>query len=161
MSSRNQTGDTYANTNHIELEQEATHELAEVLRAFAPRCAGKKTKMNKLIAEHGPASFAFIANSGLALSNHALMPLLAVFTYVVWEAYRSRAKMEVLSTPAPLEEEIGITPRMIEAGALELADFDSRLSSFEDGALNIYRAMLRAKTAADPLERRFFSSERR
>lgn len=158
MSSRNQTGDTYANTNHIELEQEATQELAEVLRAFAPRCAGKKTKMNKLI---GPASFAFIAVLELTLSKRALMAMLAVITYVVWEAYRSRAKMEVLSTPARLEEEIGITPRMIEAGALELADFDSRLSSFEDGALNIYRAMLRAKTAADPLERRFFSSERR
>jgi hypothetical protein len=121
--------------------------------------------MNKLIVKHGPASFALVAVLGLALSNHALMTMPAVITYVtfqiVWEAYRSRAKMEVPSTSAQLEEGIGITPRMIEAGALELANFDSRLTSFEDGALNIYRVMLRAKTAAHPLERRFFSSERR
>jgi hypothetical protein len=42
--------------------------------------------------------------------------------------------------------------RMIEACALELMEFDSKVSSFEDGALSIYRVMLRAKTAT-PSER--------
>ena len=46
---------------------------------------------------------------------------------------------------ARLEEEAGITPNLIEAGALVLADFDGKVSSFEDGALNIYRVMLRAR----------------
>ena len=55
-----------------------------------------------------------------------------------------------------LEEEIGITPRMIEAGALQLMEFDSKVSSFEDGALNIYRVMLRAKIAT-PFERALLS----
>jgi hypothetical protein len=41
---------------------------------------------------------------------------------------------------------------MIEAGALELMEFDSKVSSFEDGALSIYRVMLRAKNAT-PFER--------
>jgi hypothetical protein len=58
-----------------------------------------------------------------------------------------------------LEEEIGITPRMIEAGALELMEFDGKVSSFEDGALNIYRVMLRAKTAT-PLERALLSRKK-
>jgi hypothetical protein len=63
------------------------------------------------------------------------------------------------SNAGRLEEEVEITPRMIEAGALELMEFDSEVSSFEDGALNIYRVMLRAKTAT-PLEGRLLSRKK-
>ncbi len=65
----------------------------------------------------------------------------------------------VSSTSVRSEEEIGITPRMIEAGALQLMEFDSKFSSFEEGALHIYRVMLRARNAT-PLERRLLSTQR-
>jgi hypothetical protein len=61
--------------------------------------------------------------------------------------------MKDVPPSGPSEEETGITPRMIEAGALQLMEFDRNSSSFEDGALKIYRAMLRAKDVT-PLERR-------
>ena len=69
------------------------------------------------------------------------------------EVYGLRTTTGVSTSSGRLEEEIGVTPRMIEAGALQLMEFDSKASSFEDGALNIYRVMLRAKDAT-PLERR-------
>ena len=112
--------------------------------------------MNRLNVWRGPASFALIAVFGLGLFTHAPVIMLAAMTGVTWELarqlYRSRAAEEV---PAISEEETGITPKMIEAGALELAHFDSKASSFEDGALNIYRVMLRAKTGTCPRDGRF------
>jgi len=116
--------------------------------------------MNKSSVKHGPPSFALLVVLGVALSGYAPMTMLAILTYLTWwicgEIYGRRATTAVPSKSDRLEEEIGITPRMIEAGALELMEFDSRVSSFEDGALNIYRVMLRAKIAT-PFERALLS----
>ena len=46
---------------------------------------------------------------------------------------------------------IEITLEMIEAGAIALASFDSEFNSFEEGAKNILRAMLRAKASKVPV----------
>ena len=115
--------------------------------------------MNRLNVRRGPASFALVAVFGLGLFTHAPVIMLAAITCVTWELarqlYRSRAAGEVPAISTELQEEADITPKMIEAGALELAYFDIKASSFEDGALNIYRAMLRAKTGTCPRDGRF------
>ena len=132
--------------------------------AFAHyRSTWKKTHMNKSSVKHAPPSFALVVVLGLALSGYTPMTMLAILTYLTWwicgEIYGRRATTAVPSKSDRLEEEIGITPRMIEAGALELMEFDGKVSSFEDGALNIYRVMLRAKTAT-PLERALLSRKK-
>jgi hypothetical protein len=44
--------------------------------------------------------------------------------------------------PAHSDEQIEITPEMIEAGARELGMFDSEYGSFEEGAERIFSVML-------------------
>ena len=40
------------------------------------------------------------------------------------------------------EDEIEITPEMIEAGTLELASYDPEFESIEEAAKRVYRAMV-------------------
>ncbi len=99
--------------------------------------------MNKSNVKQGPPSFALAIILGVALSGYARITMMAIITYLTWwigrEIFGLRATTEASSTSVLSEEEIGITPRMVEAGAFQLMQFDSRFSSFEDGALKIYR----------------------
>ena len=119
--------------------------------------------MNNPNEKRGPPSFALVVVLGVALSGYAPTTKMATITYLTWwigcEVHRSRGARGVSPKSVRLEDESGITPRMIEAGALQLKAFDGKFSSFEDGALNIYRAMLRAKTPP-PLGRRLLSRDR-
>lgn len=105
--------------------------------------------MNRSNVKHQSTPFSLVVVLGVALSGYAPTTMGAIITYLTscigCRIHRLRAATGVSSTSVRPEEEIGITPRMIEAGALQLIDFDSKVSSFEDGALTIYRAMLRAK----------------
>lgn len=46
--------------------------------------------------------------------------------------------------PATLTDEIEVTPMMADAGAEELAGFTRVFDTLEDGAIRIFRAMIRA-----------------
>lgn len=55
--------------------------------------------------------------------------------------------------PAHEEDEIEVTPEMIEAGALAYTDYDPRFEGIEDVAIRVYIAMTRVnrrKTLRQP-----------
>jgi hypothetical protein len=51
------------------------------------------------------------------------------------------SELSIAPLSAP-EHEIEITPAMIEAGAIALADFDLDYESYEDGAKDIFTEMM-------------------